>query len=325
MIPKVSVIVPIYGVENYINKCAQSLLEQTLDGIEYIFINDCTPDKSMDILQKMIENYPERKDFVKIINMSNNGGQALVRRIGVEAATGEYVINCDSDDWIDKGAYELLYDCAKNNSYDMLFFDYFVTDGIVNMPISKNTNWNSSNSLIGEILSGRIKGSLCFTLIKRELFNNQLFTFPKFNMTEDSTTLIQLLYLSKKIGHLNNCLYYYYTNPDSITRLISKDKCFTRFNDCFGNTKLLELFFSRLKIYGYENEMLMKQMDCISLLNPCLYSFKYYKIWKNAFPDLHVKILKTNSIPLKMKFKHFITYLGLYPIWHLLKGYSFAK
>ena len=77
---KVSVIVPIYNVEHYIERCVISLMEQTLDDIEYVFVNDCTPDKSIDILQDVIERYPNRIKSVKIHKMFTNSGQAAVRR-----------------------------------------------------------------------------------------------------------------------------------------------------------------------------------------------------------------------------------------------------
>lgn len=105
MSPKVTIIIAVYNCEKYLNTCARSLFEQTLDGIEYIFVNDATPDDSIIILNSIIEEYPTRKPFVKIINMDKNGGVSKARRIGVENATGEYVIHADSDDWVDRDMY----------------------------------------------------------------------------------------------------------------------------------------------------------------------------------------------------------------------------
>ena len=99
--PKVSVIIPVYGVEKYIEKCARSLFEQTLDDIEYLFVDDCTPDKSVDILKHILEEYPHRKSQVVIHRMEQNSGQAVVREWGVKNAKGDFIIHCDSDDWVD--------------------------------------------------------------------------------------------------------------------------------------------------------------------------------------------------------------------------------
>lgn len=80
---KVSVIVAVYGVEDYIEKCARSLFEQTLDAVEYIFVNDCTKDKSIAILERVLTNYPQRVNSVRVINLKENGGVANARAVGI--------------------------------------------------------------------------------------------------------------------------------------------------------------------------------------------------------------------------------------------------
>lgn len=107
--PKVSVIIAVYGAEKYIEKCARSLFEQTLDDIEYIFVDDCTPDKSMDILISVLSDYPNRKNQVKIILNDTNLKQGRTRAVGMKATTGDYLIHCDPDDWVEHNMYELLY------------------------------------------------------------------------------------------------------------------------------------------------------------------------------------------------------------------------
>ena len=96
--PKVSVIVPVYNAEKYIERCVRSLYNQTLDDIEYIFVDDCTPDNSMEVLQKVMDEYPKRKLHTKIIIHTTNTGQSGSRKDGILAATGDYIIHCDADD-----------------------------------------------------------------------------------------------------------------------------------------------------------------------------------------------------------------------------------
>ncbi|MBP5211144.1 MAG: glycosyltransferase family 2 protein [Bacteroidales bacterium] len=96
----VSVIVLVYNVRDYIAQCARSLFGQTLEDIEYIFVDDCSGDESIEILEKILEEeFPERKGSVKILRNDRNRGQAWCRRLAVENAAGEYIIHCDSDDW----------------------------------------------------------------------------------------------------------------------------------------------------------------------------------------------------------------------------------
>ena len=118
---KVSVCIPVYGVEKYIEKCARTLFEQTLQEIEYIFVDDCTQDRSMEILQKVLEEYPHRKAQVKIIHHEKNGGLVAARNTALKHVSGEYVIHCDPDDWVELDLYEIMYHEAVAQGADMVY------------------------------------------------------------------------------------------------------------------------------------------------------------------------------------------------------------
>ena len=98
-IPKVSVIIPVYNAEKYLHRCLESLFAQTLAEIEYIFIDDASPDNSFAILSEWIEQN-DRKNQVKIIRHACNMGVSQSRQDGMDVATGEFIIHCDPDDWI---------------------------------------------------------------------------------------------------------------------------------------------------------------------------------------------------------------------------------
>ena len=105
---KVSVLVPVYGVERYIGQCAESLMEQTYKDVEYIFVNDCTRDDSIGRLNQVLERYPERRIQVRIINHEKNMGLGMARQSGLNAATGDAVVNVDSDDYVAREMIEKL-------------------------------------------------------------------------------------------------------------------------------------------------------------------------------------------------------------------------
>ena len=112
--PKVTVLVPIYGVERYIRRCVRTLLEQTMnEDVEFIFVNDCTKDRSMDILMDLLKQYPTRQSQVRIVNHKENMGLAAARITALNLAKGEYVINVDSDDYFEKDMLECMYAAAK--------------------------------------------------------------------------------------------------------------------------------------------------------------------------------------------------------------------
>ena len=117
---KVSILVPVYNVEKYFARCLETLFSQTYSGIEYVFVNDCTPDKSMYVLQETLEKYPSRANSVKIIENKQNLGIAIVRNTLLENATGEYVLFVDSDDWIEVDAIEKFVDKALQSNSDIV-------------------------------------------------------------------------------------------------------------------------------------------------------------------------------------------------------------
>lgn len=121
--PIVSILVPVYGVEQYIERCAVSLLEQTYDNIEYVFVNDATKDNSIRILENVIARYPNRQNAVRIINHPTNKGISAARNTGVANSSGKYLLFVDSDDYIAKEAIEHLTTYAESNHADIVLFD----------------------------------------------------------------------------------------------------------------------------------------------------------------------------------------------------------
>ena len=128
ILKKVSVIVPVWGVEEYIDKCLNSLVNQTLEDIEIIVVNDESPDNSQLIIDNYVKQYPDKvKSFVK-----KNGGQGSARNFGLEKATGEYIGYVDSDDYIALDMYEKLYKKAKKEKADVVICDNFIdNNGVV--------------------------------------------------------------------------------------------------------------------------------------------------------------------------------------------------
>ena len=110
---KVSIIIPVYNVAPYIERCARSLFEQTLDDIEYIFVDDCTPDLSVDIIKRTLDRYPNRKEQVRIIKQQENKGCPAARNLAVQLANGEFIFHVDADDYIEPDSPAEF----KNNGY----------------------------------------------------------------------------------------------------------------------------------------------------------------------------------------------------------------
>lgn len=114
MNPLVSVIVPVYGVEQFVEQCARSLFNQSLAEVEFIYVDDASPDKSIEKVKKVLKEFPNRETQVKIIHHDVNKGLPAARNTGLSVATGEYVFHCDSDDYVESQMLERLYRKAKS-------------------------------------------------------------------------------------------------------------------------------------------------------------------------------------------------------------------
>ena len=287
--PKVSVIIPIYGVEKYIEKCARSLFEQTLEDIEFIFVDDCTPDKSVEILNNVISSYPNRSAQVRIVKHETNKGLPFARNTGLSYATGDYIIHCDSDDWVDLEMYETLYNKAVDNNADIVWCDYYRASESSNIVVTQRTLENKEDH-IKAILRNKVLASTCNSLVKRDLYNPEI-EFSKYNMLEDFVLMTQLYYLSDKIAYINKPLYYYRINLTSICKSFSEEKVLSNFQGAIDNTQFVHTFlkskgFKNLEEYSIRGKIMIK-----NILLPLLGQTKYQKLWLNTYPEVNCQIL----------------------------------
>ena len=232
--PKVSVIIPVYGVEKYIERCARSLFEQTLDDIEYLFIDDCTPDRSIEILKNVLVDYPHRKPQVNIHRMEKNSGQAAVRKWGMLNATGEYMIHCDSDDWVDTDMYRAMYEKAKEEGAELVVCDYSISDG--ERVINKIIGCHASIPIeFFESIMNQIDiGALWNKLFKRKHILTDMI-WADGAMGEDLLLSLQMVYNSRSIVYIPCSYYYYFENPISITKSLSEKDVLRRFSESIKN------------------------------------------------------------------------------------------
>ena len=306
---KVSVIIPIYKVESLIERCVRSLFEQTLSDIEYIFVNDKTPDNSISVLKRLIEEYPQRATAVKIVDMPQNSGQAAVRCIGLKHASGEYIIHCDSDDWVDLCMYEKMYTAAKAGDYDCVICAYCTSDG---QQVTATHAEHLSNDLVSDLMTHRVLGSLWNKMYKRSLFNEKSFIAPLGNMGEDFIINLNFALHSKNNLYLNEPLYYYYENNASIMRRPQEESILFRFTESQKNVKPLLDFFKKNGLYEkYESDILTILTQKREWLGPLVRNDKYYRLWKDTYPEINKKMLLNPKVSLKRKIKFFIHYLRI--------------
>lgn len=285
---KVSVIIPVYGVEKYIERCVRSLFEQTLDDIEYLFIDDCTPDRSIDILKQVLEEYPHRKCQVVIHRMEQNSGQAKVREWGMRNATGEYVIHCDSDDWVAMDMYRLMYDEAKRIDADIVMCGYKVTDGQTVFSEYYHQQIDKTK-LVSSLLTLHEAWSVWNKMCKRTLYDNDI-VYPSLAMGEDMVLTTQLVLKAQRIGIIDKALYNYFYNPNSITKIRSESSRYKHWKDSVENAKtVISIFQTKGLEDKYANELGYLKFLQKNLAGDLARKKKYSKEWLEMFRDINRK------------------------------------
>ena len=316
--PKVSVIIPVYGVEKYIERCARSLFEQTLDDIEFIFVNDCTPDNSINVLEATLTKYAKRRPQVRIINFKQNQGAAKAREIGIKAATGEFVIHCDSDDWVDCHIYEKLYNNAIQNNSDIVICDMYESNGNTRTPYPQTVK-PQKDSYLADLLSRATTCSLCNKLIARKIVQNPAIISPTGHMLEDQLLCVQYVYLASTFSYLREPLYYYFVNSQSVCHHPSEESCKKRAQESLVNINSLLFFLEKHRMtMKYKNEIVrMKYTPRVFLWQFVLEKpHQYISIWKNIYPEINCQYLFTKGVPFSLKLIFLLTLLRIYPYIH---------
>lgn len=218
----ISVLIPIYNVEKYIEKCVRSLFEQTYDNIEYVFIDDCSLDNSMNILMNISREYPKRTVSMRLMSHSKNAGIAQTRNELLKEAKGEYCIFVDSDDYVELNAIEILYTKACETGAEIIRYNYYENYGNENYKIVVHEPMQYEHQLLEKAISSLSGVDAMWKLfVKRSLYvRNSLRFEDGINACEDYIMSIKLFYFSNLTVDIPNVLYYYTIvgNPYSYTK-----------------------------------------------------------------------------------------------------------
>lgn len=205
---KVSIIVPVYNVEKYLNECLESAVKQTLNNIEIIIVNDGSTDNSLSI----IKEYESKYNNIKVINQTNKG-QSEARNVGLSVSNGEYIYFLDSDDYIELTMMEDLFKLAKNKDLDIVHFN---AEAFYDDKDTKDTNMYNGNRVFEEdcIYNGEqfyntansknvYRASLCLYFYKKEFIINNELRFYKGILHEDELFSAKSIILADRISYLN--------------------------------------------------------------------------------------------------------------------------
>ncbi len=316
--PLISVVVPVYKVEQYLAKCIDSIRNQTYQNLEIILVDDGSPDSC----PKICDDYAKTDSRIKVIH-KQNGGLSDARNKGIERATGDYIGFVDSDDYIDEGMYEYLYNLIKENDADISTCGHFIIEN------EKKTEFCSQETMILDNIGALklladeviVKSHAWNKLYRIKLFVENEIRFPVGRTIEDVATIYKTFYYSKTIAVGNKSYYNYLVRDSSIMNQsnLKRDKFYIehmteRFRFFENNSELRECYFNSLihhiiilysrkdkELLNYlsendilDNAMKLGENDNLAASLPKNEALKYRVI--KISPALFRLLLKMNSL-----------------------------
>lgn len=321
----VSVIIPFYNVESYIEICAHNLFRQSLENMQFIFVNDNSTDNSLLNLNKVIEKYPFRKENILIINHTKNRGSAAARNTGLDYVLGEYIGWVDADDWIEIEMYKQMLLKADEDEADMVWCDFYLEHKDSSVEVINKVQ-NKSSVYIGEMIKANVQGMLWNKLFRADIFTKYNIRFIEgLCLGEDRLVVLKYLHYSSRISYLSAFLYHYVQYNDISIVKDSNDK---RFYEEIGNAQLIDEFIKSVGI-SYISERDMNDFK-IRSKRRLLFSTNIVdlKNWRVMLPEVNRKIFGTKEL----RFRHkVIAYMSEFnslfflQFWLFLKGYFGEK
>ena len=219
---KVTVAVPVYNTSQYLRRCLDSLISQTLKEIEIILVNDGSTDDS----GKICDEYAIKDSRIQVFH-KENGGLASTRQFALENAHGEYFICCDSDDWVEPTMYEEMYNKAKEKDADIVICDFAFNYPDGSQKIKREPNqFNSQDDIIRAALNHRLTPSTCNKLTRSSIYSKYDLAWEiGINQGEDVFMFLQQLQYPMRIRFIPKAFYHYwrdikgssYTNSPSLS------------------------------------------------------------------------------------------------------------
>ena len=219
MNPWISILVPVYQVEDYIERCARSVFEQTYENVEYIFCDDCSPDGSIEVLNHVMKDYPVRAEHTRIIRFDHNSGHATARNTLVKSCQTDWLMFMDADDWVEPDIVENLVKKQQETGADLVISDFIIhlkkEDRRFSYP-----DFEKKDDYLTYVLSTFHSACIWGRLIQRSLYiDNDLFVETSCQRYSDMRAFIPLVYYAHYIAVLHEWGYHYdTTRPGSVTK-----------------------------------------------------------------------------------------------------------
>ena len=317
---KVSVVIPVYNVEAYIVHCAESLFNQTLDDMQFIFVDDASQDNSIALLEQTLQRFPHRISQTIILHHPENKGIPAARATGLAHVDAQYVADCDSDDYVAPAMYAKLYEKAVQDDSDMV-----ICGRILHYPDGREVpvldRIDPKESLILNFLRDRLSASVWNRLTKTVVSRKA--QFSKENFYEDWVLTAQLLTYAERVTFLDEFLYYHNCRrPMSITTDSREEVLEQILRQCLENYYLMHDFLVKRQHIEEKNFTYKKQSVRTQFLLPAK-RWSCRKRYLQTFPEINFSLLFSRIVPFHHKVYHITVLLGLHliskPVYNLFR------
>ena len=305
----ISVIIPVYNVAPYIERCLRSIMQQTFtDGVECILVNDCTPDDSIEIVQSLIAEYEGNITF-RIVSHDYNKGLAAARNMGLSVAQGIYILHVDSDDYCELNMLEELYKEAIRTNADIVCCNYWEETSTKSIAVQYAYTEETWNLVIENALHA-LNSAVWNKLIKRELYTRYgIQNFNGINMWEDVGVTLRLRVLSKKTVIVPKALYHY--NKQNMGSITASRKI-AHVEEQIRCARLLEEWFSKNIDVKKNWPQLMDKVKFLAKSSLVLYpDIQDVQRWIVTFPETNSHVWRYTQFSIITRFSMWMILHGM--------------
>lgn len=317
----VSVIVPIYNVEQYLDRCINSIISQTYCNLEILLIEDGSPDRC----PQMCDEWAKKDDRIKAFH-KKNGGLSDARNYGLDRATGDFIAFVDSDDYIEKSMYEVMVKAVEKTESNLACCGRYyksTADEKKSRCRDKQIILSDTEAIHELLNNGCIEEAAWDKLYKKELWNN--LRFPLNEINEDIVVMPEIIRRSKRIVHVGLPFYYYCYNCNSITKSGYNSKKDVMFKHMEDLTEYINVYYpSEIEWVGViKAKYAMTTLFAIVLTGETKKFDSSYKNYRKILKKSYGQMLKSENLTKKQKLEALLLLLGIYKfVWSIKKKIS---
>ena len=301
-----------YRVSAFIERCARSLMVQSLEDVEFIFVDDASPDDSVSILESVLAEYPYRN--ARVISHEVNKGLPSARNTGLAAASGDFIFHCDGDDWVEPQMLERMYTAAVDTGADYVWCDFYMSFEQNERYMSARDYRTADELLRKGFLAGAMKYNVWNKLVRRSLYVDNGISFPDGHPMGEDMTMIRLAAFAGNVAYVPEALYHYVkTNAGAYTQVMSE----RNLADIRYNTDSVTAFLHEKFGPSVEPDISLFKLN-VKLPFLITDDRSQYRIWREWYPEANAYAMANKELPFRTRL---LQWCASHNLWTVVRLY----